>query len=692
MTGWDDSAAGSTDIEQLVYLSNLIGADLSLVQPGGGNTSVKIEEDDVFGRRVQSLVVKGSGTDLRTITARGFTHLYTERLATLRTREEMSDEEMMRVMRACMIFPTEDPLPSVETPLHALIPHRFVAHTHDVASLSLTDTPSAREHVERVFGERVAFLEYVRPGFPLAQRMAQRFPDGPPAGAIGLAMEKHGLAAWGDTARECYENLMSIVDAAQAYVNEHRTAHPEVLEGHQGFEAAERHAFAASMAPVIRGRLAALGWPCVLAFDDAAETLAHIAAPGFAETAARGVMTPEHIMRAGRRALVLEAEPEAASAIESAHDEYVAYAAANGQATPIADWLKVIAVPSVGAFYAGKDRRNALIAGDCYRATMQAMAGAEAVERFEFLSDADACEMEYWPLERRKIDESAKSRPDLDGKVALIIGGASGIGRATAARFAQAGAHVAVVDLDLHRAQEVAGEINAATPERAFAHAANAADPAAIEEAFRAATIQFGGVDVLFYTPGIPPELHAVAEMPDAEIDAQLRVHYRGAVAATRVAAQVMLAQGTGGRLIYNASKAAFVPGEGAAAYGAAKAALVHYVRNTANELSRHGITANYINADAIDTPLFRGAGPAARRRHRPDGGAGAPALCRPLALPRGDGTAVGRRGSGSMAGKRQVGAHKWVRDHGGRRRGGYAAMSAKRSSNHAPAARDEFV
>jgi NAD(P)-dependent dehydrogenase (short-subunit alcohol dehydrogenase family) len=266
----------------------------------------------------------------------------------------------------------------------------------------------------------------------------------------------------------------------------------------------------------------------------------------------------------------------------------------------------VIAVPGVGAFFAGKDRRNALIAGDCYRATMDAMAGAEAVERFESLSEADACEMEYWPLERRKIEEGARNGRDLEGKIAVIIGGASGIGRATAKRFAEEGAHVTVVDLDLGRAQSVADEINAATAERAFALAANAADPIAIEHAFREAAVHFGGVDVLFYSPGVPPELHPVSAMPDAEVQEQLRVHYQGAVAATRAASQVMLAQGQGGRLIYNASKAAFAPGEGAAAYGASKAALVHYVRNAANELSRHGITANYINADAVDTPLFR--------------------------------------------------------------------------------------
>jgi NAD(P)-dependent dehydrogenase (short-subunit alcohol dehydrogenase family) len=292
-------------------------------------------------------------------------------------------------------------------------------------------------------------------------------------------------------------------------------------------------------------------------------------------------------------------------------EDYLRYAKANGQPNAISDYLKAIVVPGLGVVCAGKDRRNAMIAADCYRATIRAMAGAETVERFEFLSDADACEMEYWPLERRKTDEGSKNRRDLDGKVALIIGAASGIGRATALRFAAEGAHLALVDLDLHGAETLAGEINGATPERAFATAANAADPEAIAQAFREAVLRFGGIDVLFYSPGVAPELHSVAEMPETEIDVQMQVHFRGAVAATREAARVMLEQGASpdgrpGRLVYNASKAAFVPGESAAAYGASKAALVHYVRNVANELGQHGITANYINADAVDTPLFR--------------------------------------------------------------------------------------
>ena len=615
---WHDADAGADEIAQVVYLSNLIGADVDLVQPGGGNTSVKLAEDDVFGERVKTLAVKGSGTDLRTITAAGFTHLSLARLANLTAgpqgdrrsppRETVSDDQMMAVMRACMLYADRDPVPSVETPLHSVIPHRFVAHTHDVATLSLSDTPSARQNVERVYGTDVVFLEYLRPGYPLAKGMAERFADGLPEGATGLVMEKHGLTTWGETAKECYANLRAIIRRAEEYLSGREKR--SFGGGSPSLGEAERRDAAARLGPIIRGELDRIGsWRTVLAFDDSPEVLEAVSSQRFAELAERGVMTPEHILRAGRRPLVLPADvqpAEVSSAFAAFRAENERYLGANGQDEPIPDWLKVIAAPGVGAFFAGKDRRNALVAAACYKATLRAMSGAESVEAFESLSEADACEMEYWPLERRKIAAGLKATKALDGKIALVIGAASGIGRATAIRFAAEGAHVTLADLDLGGAQKAADEINATSPERARAIEADASDAASMENAGREAVLRFGGLDVLFYSPGVPPVLHPVAEMADREVRAQMSVHYEGAVAATREASQVMLAQGMGGRLIYNASKAAFAPGEGAAAYGAAKAALVHYARNAANELSRHGITANYINADAIDTPLFR--------------------------------------------------------------------------------------
>lgn len=612
---WRDEDAGGDPVGQLVYLSRLIGADPSLVQPGGGNTSLKLREEDAFGCPVQALVVKGSGTDLRTIGPEGFTHLYLERLAHLRRRTAMTDEEMMALMRACMLRPERDPLPSVETPLHAVLPFPFIAHTHDVATLSLTDTPAAREHVQRLYGPEVAFLEYVRPGFPLARRLVERYGEGPPQGAIGLVLEKHGLVVWGETARECYLNLVSVIERAEAFVAERgagKRAFGPLLRPALG--APRRRALAAALMPVIRGELCR-DQRLVLHLDDSPEVLEAIGGRRFPAVAARGVATPEHILRSGRRPLVLEFDPDqdeaalkerARRALRRFRAEYEEYVRAQGGGEPLPDYLKTVLIPGVGMVCAGKDRRSALVAAACYRATLEAMAGAEAVDRFQFLSDADAFQVEYWPLERRKVEEGAKAQRECEGKVVVVIGAASGIGREAAWRLAEAGALLVLADRDGEGARALAAEINARQPERALAVAADVAEEGEVAALFREAVLHFGGVDALFYSPGVAPRLHGVAEMPLEETERQMGVHFQGAVAATRWAARIMLDQGLGGRLVYNASKAAYAPGEGAAAYGASKAALVHYVRNVANELGRHGITANYINADAVDTPLFR--------------------------------------------------------------------------------------
>src|SRR5438132_190520 len=269
MHAWNEAEAGKSDIEQLVFLSNLVGGDVSSVQPGGGNTSVKLSETDLFGCETQSLVVKGSGTDLRTIGPAGFTHVYPDRLSLLRQKDSLSDEEMMALIRACMLFPDSDPVPSVETPLHALLPARFVAHTHDVATLSLTDTPHAEENVRRVFGPEVAFLEYVRPGFPLAKRLAERYAKGPPQEAIALVMEKHGLAVWGATARECYQNLTMVIDKASAFVTEQAAGKRTLgAPAAPALDVEARRDIASALLPAIRGEQARGGWRCVLHLDD----------------------------------------------------------------------------------------------------------------------------------------------------------------------------------------------------------------------------------------------------------------------------------------------------------------------------------------------------------------------------------------------------------------------------------------
>jgi rhamnose utilization protein RhaD (predicted bifunctional aldolase and dehydrogenase)/NAD(P)-dependent dehydrogenase (short-subunit alcohol dehydrogenase family) len=619
-------APGADPLDQLVHLSHLIGQDTRLVQPGGGNTSIK--EGD-------TLLVKGSGTDLRTIGRDGFTRLSLSRLAALREAESMSDAEMMRFMASCMVG--DGPAPSVETPLHALLPYKVIAHTHDVATMSLTNIRDAE--AERLVGElfegRIVYVPYVRPGFPLAQtvveladeRTGARIPDD----AIGMALAHHGLVVWGDDAEECHARLVEVTGRMDEYLASKRRGRT-AGQPDSGM-ARERRELAELVLPVIRG---ALGKPdrVILHYDDSDDVLASLDDSRMPELARRGMATPEHLLRAGRlpiwldissravasssalrikRGIFPSADQIAASVreqLKQARMEYEDYHRrhAKSDERPLDDWAKVVLAPALGLITAFSDKRNAVTANLCYRATLESIANAEAVDRFEFIPEKDVFEFEHWPLERRKIEEQiAKERATklLPRHVAVIIGGGSGIGAAAARRFAEEGAHVVVADLDGDLSQGVAKEVAAKFPGRAVAAATDVRDDASLDALFRQTVLEFGGLDCLFYTAGMPPRFAPITEIKREDLQRQLEVHYLGAVAAIGRAAAVMRRQGLGGSIVASVSKAALVPGRDAVAYGGSKAALLHALRVAAVELGGDGIRVNAINADQIETPLF---------------------------------------------------------------------------------------
>ncbi len=447
------------------------------------------------------------------------------------------------------------------------------------------------------------------------------------------------------------------------------------------------------------------GYRCALHLDDSPETLETIAGERFAEVASRGVMTPEHILRAGVRPLIvaleyeqtpveaqqredadpitdeyggiaapLRLEDQARDAIQAHRREYGTYAGRHG-VTPIPDFLKTIVVPGLGIVYAGKDRRNALIAADCYTATMRVMAGAEAVERFEFLSEDDAFEMEYWPLERRKIEESAKARKDLEGKVALIIGAASGIGRAAALSFAEEGAHVSLADLNGSEAEALATQINAHRPDRAAGTALNASDGEALASVVQETVLAFGGIDVLFYSPGIAPELHSVTEMPDQEIERQMAVHYRGAVAATREVSRVMLAQGDGRAAGVQRLEVGVRPGRGRRAVrgieGGSRALRAQRREGTGPPRDHSELHQRRRRGYAAVPQPSQSAGEGCWNQR----GADARSLRRARGLREGAGATGGGGGGSAVVGLGPLRAHDGVRDHGRGRRGGLSAV-----------------
>jgi len=612
---WGGGPAGAADeLDQLVYLSHLVGREPRLVQPGGGNTSIKIGTE---------LLVKGSGTDLKTIDRRGFTRLSLTALARLREVEAMSDPDMMQFMAGCMLAPG-GPVPSVETPLHSLLPQRVIVHTHDVATMSLTNVTDAvaERLTDEVLGGEIVYVPYARPGFPLARAMRSQV-DRIPANAIGLALAHHGLVIWADDVRECYARLIRVVGKIEAHVeSQRRKRWTAVLGASRAAIPARdvRGRFAEQVLPAVRGALGASTGRVILQLDDADAVLAILAGERVRQLVAGGMTTPEHILRAGRRPLWLELDwaspPDRAvesvrRQITEQRTEYEAYHTRHAPAgtAPIADWAKVVLVPGLGMITALRDTRGAATANLCYRAALESIANAEAIDTFRFLPEADVFEFEHWPLERRKLDEqTARDRATLlvPGQVAVVIGGASGIGRAAALRFAAEGAHVVVADLDQAAADAAAAEVTAAFPGRAVGIAADVRDDASLSRLFHQAVLAFGGVDTLFYTAGLPPRFAEITDIRREDLQRQLEVHYLGAVMAVGRAARIMRHQGMGGAIVASVSKAALAPGREAVAYGGSKAALQQALRVAALELGGDGIRVNAINADQIETPLFR--------------------------------------------------------------------------------------
>ncbi|UCE85962.1 MAG: class II aldolase/adducin family protein, partial [Deltaproteobacteria bacterium] len=385
---------GGDELDRLVHLSNRIGLEESLVQPGGGNTSVKLRRTNAAGEDEEVLLVKGSGTDLKTISRPGFTALSMKRLAGLRERGDMSDAEMMAFMRDCMQN-AADPLPSVETPLHSLLPQRVIAHTHDVATMSLTNLEDtlAEKLVGELFEGEIFYVPYARPGFPLA-RTVQELVARIPAGALGLTLAHHGLVVWGDDARECYERMLRVVGKVDDYVaakKRGQRARGRVRaraerDGEARRDRAER------LLPVIRGALSETD-RVVLHFDDAPEILEWLGDARNEERSQRGMATPEHILRAGRLPLWLNVDFEqdedalvdrARDALRAGRARYEEYHARQRAADeePLADWAKVVLVPGLGMVTAFKDKKSAITANTCYRAVMASIENAEAIDAF----------------------------------------------------------------------------------------------------------------------------------------------------------------------------------------------------------------------------------------------------------------------------------------------------------------------
>jgi rhamnose utilization protein RhaD (predicted bifunctional aldolase and dehydrogenase)/NAD(P)-dependent dehydrogenase (short-subunit alcohol dehydrogenase family) len=614
----------SEDLALRTYTARLLGADWRLVLHGGGNTSVKTAMRDVYGDEVRVLCVKGSGWDLATIEPAGHPAVRLEPLLRLRALPRLSDEDMVSVQRANLLD-SGAPNPSVETLLHAFIPHRFVDHTHSVAAVSIADQPDAEEICRRIFADRIACVPYILPGFGLAKAAAAAFDASPRA--EGLMLLKHGIFSFGATAREAYERMVEFVTLCENYIA--ATAKPRQKPALPPASTAKT-----AILPLLRrafGEAAGTAWPgrwlADLRQGPDIDNLA--TCEELRSCAARGPVTPDHIIRLKGKPLFLDAPPTseadtrgldawgdaASDAVKNYAVAYAAYftrqnARVGGSKKPLDPLPRVVVIPGIGIVGIGKDKAEAKVVGDLVDALVRSILDAEAIGRFEPIGEDDQFDMEYWSLEQAKLGKTAEKR--LARHVVAVTGGAGAIGAATAKAFASEGADVAILDIDAAASVAVAASIGP----NALGLACDVTDPASVASAFSRIVGTFGGVDILVSNAGAAMT-GMMAEIPDETLRRSFEINFFGHQNVARQAVVVMKRQRLGGALLFNVSKQAVNPGPNFGAYGTSKAALLALVRQYALEHGADGIRANALNPDRIRSGLLSAEMIAERSRSR---------------------------------------------------------------------------
>ena len=616
-----------TTLSQLVARSRKLGADRSVCNWGGGNTSAKSDEIDFRGRPARILWVKGSGSDLATVTEASFTGLFLEDVLPLLERERMSDTEMVDYLAHCFYEPGR-PRPSIETLLHGFLPFAHVDHTHADATNYFACAASGEELARDCFGDDLVWIPYRRPGFGLAREVALSVRARPDAKLVILA--KHGLITWGDTGDACYASTLAAIAKARDYV-EARIARFLSGEHSQGvfgsarvntLAAGERHTIAAQVAPVLRGMVSAEKRQ-ILRFEDGDDVLTFASSQDAPRLTKIGAACPDHLVHTKPWPLLVEWAPHESieSLVEATRtgvamyvEKYHHYLEANAQqnldpdaATPVyratdaaADpHPRVILIPGVGMFTTGKDAAMAGVSAQLYHRAIAVMRGAEACGGFISLSDAESYAVEYWPLEQYKLKLAPPER-EFARHVVLVTGAAGGIGSATCRRMAQDGAHIIATDIDLAGAEQLAASLNSRFGAgRAVAVKMDVTSETSVRAAFEQAMLAFGGIDIIVNNAGLASSA-PITETSLAEWNKNWNVLATGYFLVAREGFRLMQAQGRGGNLVFVASKNALVAGKNAAAYSTAKAAEAHLARCLAEEGGQFSIRVNTVNPDAV--------------------------------------------------------------------------------------------
>lgn len=588
---WNDTDATqfADALAQRVYTSRLLGADPALVLHGGGNTSVKATQKNIFGEDEEILFVKGSGWDLATIEAPGFSPCRMPHLLKLAELEALSDTDMARELLLSMTNPAA-PAPSVEAILHAILPHTFVDHTHADAIVTVTNSVDGEARIREIFGGRVIIVPYVMPGFKLVRAVAELYPAQVTAETIGMILLNHGIFTWGVTAKESYDRMIELVGLAEAYLQRKNAWDITITP------ASSAAPIALELAALRKDVSTLARFPLIVASRTDLPSLSFTRRPDVDVVSQQGPATPDHVIRTKRVPLV-------GKDVAKYGQDYKAYFDAHLERSPQKLTMldaapRIILDPELGVLTLGRSATDAAIADDIYSHTIEIISRAEMLGGYRALPVADLFDMEYWELEQAKLKRQGAPKT-FAGEIALVTGAASGIGKACVASLLARGAAVVGLDLNpeivsLHNRKDFLG-----LP-------CNVTDEAALADAIEQTVRRFGGLDMLVLNAGIFPASRSISALPTAEWTQVMRVNLDANLALLRMAHPLLKLAPRSGRVVIIGSKNVPAPGPGVAAYSASKAALTQLARVAALEWGDDGIRVNVVHPNAVfDTGLW---------------------------------------------------------------------------------------